>query len=130
MDYIADDDPRPSDPLDFYTSDLLRGLLGRFHDKVKDSALLIERYRGRFPDRVQPNTPWRRLAAPGSLAGVGQHGFLGTSPRPRLATATTSATFFPHCEQRIRFPTASSVGERSHSSSLRPSSFEPRRTNT
>jgi hypothetical protein len=49
MDYIADDDPRPSDPLDFYTSDLLRGLLGRFHDKVKDSALLIERYRGRFP---------------------------------------------------------------------------------
>jgi hypothetical protein len=41
----------------------------------------------------------------------------GSSSRLRrrglgLATATTSATFFPHREHRIRFPTASSVGER------------------
>jgi hypothetical protein len=51
-DYICDDDPRLSAPLDFYVSDLMRELLGRFHDKVKDPALLIERYRGRFPDRT------------------------------------------------------------------------------
>jgi len=31
---------------------LLRGLLGRFHDKVRDPSLFIERYRERFPDRV------------------------------------------------------------------------------
>jgi hypothetical protein len=51
-DYIADDDPRLSDPLDFYISDLLRGLLGRFHDKVNDPTLFIERYRGKFADKV------------------------------------------------------------------------------
>jgi hypothetical protein len=51
-DYIADDDPRLSDPLDFWISDELRGLLGRFHDKVKDPSLILERYRGRFRDRV------------------------------------------------------------------------------
>jgi hypothetical protein len=41
-----------SDPLDFYISDLLTGLLGRFHNKVKNPTLIIERYRGKFPNRV------------------------------------------------------------------------------
>ena len=39
----------------------------------------------------------------------------GDRPRPRglgLATATTSATFLPHCEHRIRAARAASVAER------------------
>jgi len=41
--------------------------------------------------------------------------FGGDRPRPRglgLATATTSATFLPHCEHRIRAARAASVAER------------------
>jgi hypothetical protein len=50
--YAADDDARLAGPFELHLSDLLRELLGRFHDKVKDPAVLLERYRGRLPDRV------------------------------------------------------------------------------
>jgi hypothetical protein len=51
-DKLAADDPRLTDPLEIFISDLMRGLLGRCHDRVKNPELIIERYRGRFPDRI------------------------------------------------------------------------------
>jgi hypothetical protein len=43
---------------------------------------------------------------------VYQCGFFRTPRSLGLATATTSATFFPHCEHRIRCARAANVAER------------------
>jgi hypothetical protein len=40
---------------------------------------------------------------------INQRGFFGTPRGLGLATATTSAAFFPHLEQRIRVARAASV---------------------
>src|SRR5215472_19113964 len=51
---------------------------------------------------------WQICAA----AALTQREFFGTPRGLGLATATTSATFLPHCEHRIRSARAASVTER------------------